>query len=139
LTGKKTLVRCLPDVTVASDCPIWVRRDVFYAHFDQEDFHCREVECVQQAYLADWFHSPEPGRTYFNLPAFQILQGRTQFISGRHRVAVLLNYLTVLPMAVVRADDGKSRALLGRVTERSLSLGEYIDLPDLPIVKEFVR
>lgn len=129
-------MRCLPELTVATDHPIWVRRDAFFAHFDQADFYCREAQVVQKAYLADWFHSPAPEHIHFMLPAFQILRGKTEFISGRHRVAVLLDYLSLLPMAVVRVDQ-QGEPLLDRIIERPLRLDEYIDLPDLPIVESF--
>lgn len=90
-------MRCLPGLTIASDNPFWVPRKSFLAEFDQEDFHRREARNVTPAYLTDWFSPGDPPR--FMLPAVQFVGGQTQFISGRHRIAVLLPYLFELPMS----------------------------------------
>lgn len=134
-------MRCLPLLTVSSDEPIWVRREAFFAYFDQDDFRCRQTINVAHAYLADWFHKyEEEGANHFELPAFQIVDGRTQFINGRHRTAVLLEYLDYLPLAYVP----RNRALtpdvapighLRQITHRQLDISEHIDLPDLPIME----
>jgi hypothetical protein len=128
-------MRCLPTVTLLTDRPIWVSRRAFFECFDQRDFHCRECTDVTSAYLSAWFQTPEEGITRFILPTFMWVADKTQFISGRHRTAVLLPHLDELPIAfttvgaVVPPLD-----FLSQVTLRSLSLQEAIDLPNLPIV-----
>lgn len=52
---------------------------------------------VTDAYLAEWFHCDAEGKRYFSLPPISVNQGRTQFISGRHRTAVLLRHLEHVP------------------------------------------
>ena len=127
-------MRCLPALTVSSDQPYWVPRQSFFEQFDQEDFRCRESTEVAYAYLADWFGSSPDGVPRFLLPAVQFIGGKTQFISGRHRTAVLLPYLWELPMAFTRLnhpDEGFLRCL----NLRPLALHEFIELPDLPTRK----
>ena len=84
------------------------------------------------AYLVDWFDTSPDEMPHFVLPAAQLLGGKTQFISGRHRVAVLLPYLSELPIAFTSVnypDEG----FLAPLTLRPLALGECIELPDLPM------
>lgn len=127
-------MRCLPELTLNSDVPFWVTREVFLQHFDQDDFLCRESTKVISSYLAEWFHKPANGPMRFKLPTVQFVAGKTQFISGRHRTAVLLPYLNEFPVAFALADK-KAQDLLGRLALRPLDLHEIIELPDLPILE----
>ena len=127
-------MRCLPDLTHPDDTPYWVTRDAFCKHFDQADFLCRQVENVTPSYLAEWFHTPADGIRRFILPTVQFIAGKTQFISGRHRTAVLLQYLEDLPIAFPVINRPPQNFLI-RLALRSLEFHELIDLPDLPIVK----
>lgn len=126
-------MRCLPDLTLISDMPFWVTQEAFLEHFDQVDFLCRESKDVAPSYLAAWFHKMDDGITRFLLPTVQFVAGKTQFISGRHRTAVLLQYLKNLPIAFSLVNK-PSQDFLIRLALRPLSLHEFIELPDLPIL-----
>ena len=126
-------MRCLPELSLNTDIPFWVARGVLLERFDQDDLLCRESQDVTPAYLADWFYTPEDGITRFKLPTVQFIAGRTQFINGRHRTAVLLPYLESLPLAF--ALSGNGRELLRQFALVPLALTDYIDLPDLPMVE----
>lgn len=125
-------MRCLPDLTLGSDIPVWLTREQFLQHFDQADFEFRENTIVAHSYLAAWFHTAADGIPRFLLPTVQFVAGKTQFINGRHRTAVLFAYLEEVPVAFA-ATNKASQAFLGRLALRPLSLHEFVDLPDLPI------
>lgn len=129
---------CLPYVTVATDEPFWVPKSIFFQHFDQDDFLCRESVDVTPSYLASWFYVSVDGRRRFELPAVHFVAGKTQFISGRHRTAVLLPYLDKLPIAfsLLRygIPDDSLRRFLNPMGLIPMNLREWIELPDLPIV-----
>src|SRR4051794_7759286 len=82
-------MRCLPAITVLSDQPYWVSLDSFFKHFDQYDFQNRNCIDVSPVYLQDWFQASSDGTLSFILPVIQFVSGRTQFVNGRHRTAVL--------------------------------------------------
>lgn len=126
-------MRCLPDLTLISDMPFWVTKEAFLEHFDQLDFLCRESKDVAPSYLAEWFHTLDDGIMRFVLPTVQFVAGETQFISGRHRTAVLLRYLKDLPIAFALVNK-PPEGFLSRLDLRPLALHEFIELPDLPIV-----
>ena len=130
-------MRCLPALTLNSDMPCWITREAFLEHFDQADFLCRESKSVTPTYLAAWFHKPEDGTTCFLLPTVQFVGGKTQFISGRHRMAVLLPYLQELPIAFSLVNK-PPQDFLSQVILRPLALGKFIELPDLPIVERIL-
>jgi len=125
-------MRCLPDLALKSDSPFWVTRDAFLNHFDQADFLCRESQNVIPAYLAEWFYTPGDGTTRFRLPTVMFVAGKTQFISGRHRTAVLLPFLKELPLAF-SAINMPPQGFLSRLAMRALALDEFIELPNLPV------
>ena len=127
-------MRCRPELTLASDQAFWVSWETFRASFDQADFLCRDQVEVRTAYLQDWFISSGDGETGFLLPTVSIVNDRTQFISGRHRVAVLLPYLSELPIAFAVNHLGRSaRGVFAAISKRPLDLSQPILLPDLPI------
>src|SRR4029079_18588645 len=107
-------MRCLPELTLSSDSPYWVARDAFLSHFDQADFHCRESHHIVPSYLSDWFYTPEDGTMRFCLPTVMFIAGKTQFINGRHRTAVLLPHLKELPIAFSAINE-TPREFLGRL------------------------
>jgi hypothetical protein len=127
-------MRCYPDLTKYDDEPFWVSREVFLQHFDQDDFHDRGSKDVVHSYLAEWFHTPTDGTPRFMLPTVQFIAGKTQFINGRHRTAVLMLYLDELPIAFA-FHGGEARDFLRRLALRPLDLYEFIELPDLPVVE----
>jgi hypothetical protein len=129
---------CLPYVTVATDKPFWVPKSTFFEHFDQNDFLCRESVDITSSYLASWFYTSADGKRRIELPTVHFVAGKTQFISGRHRTAVLLPHLDSLPIAfsLLRYDepDDSLRKILDPMNLTPLNLEELIELPDLPIV-----
>jgi hypothetical protein len=127
-------MRCLPELTRNDDECYWVTRQAFFQHFDQNDFLCRKSADVTASYLSEWFHTPKDGILHFMLPTIQFVGGKTQFINGRHRTAVLLPYLDELPFAFALSTKGASD-ILHRLALRPLRLDDFIELPDLPIVE----
>ena len=126
-------MRCYAELSLDSDKPFWVTRKVLLEHFNQQDLLCRESNKVTSAYLKDWFCPPVGGIARFKLPTVQFIAGRTQFINGRHRTAVLLRYLEHVPIAFALATNG--RELDGWPPLRPLDLNQHIDLPDLLLVE----
>lgn len=126
---------CLPMVHLDTDIPFWVSRVSFLQHFDQDDFRCRKVQSVIDAYLEDWFHIDPAGRRHFKIPPVSVHSARTQFISGRHRTAVLLRHLEHVPLSFDFRDISQvDKDWLHRVVECPVDLTADIVLPDLPIM-----
>ncbi len=126
-------MHCLPDLTTGRESPFWVNRSSILKYFNQADFHCRESRNVVSAYLTEWFHTPEDGILRFNLPTVQFLTGTgmTEFINGRHRTAVLMQYLNEIPIAFSEVSP-PPHEFLSQLSLRPLSLHESLELPDLP-------
>jgi len=122
---------CLPALKLNIDVPYWVTIEVFRQYFDQEDFNCRESERINSLYLDDWFYMPTDGIRRFLLSTVQIINGKTQFINGRHRTAVLQKYLENLPIAFIQNHESKD--FLSRLSLPLLAIDKLIELPDLPI------
>jgi len=126
-------MRCLPDLTLGTDIPAWVSKETFFALFDQTDFLIREVQDVEDAYLAEWFYERN-GDTRFLLPTVGLVAGKTQFVNGRHRTAVLLRHVDEVPMAfAVGHLDATARRIIESIPKRPLDLTQHIVLPDLPV------
>jgi hypothetical protein len=127
-------LRCLPYVNLPTDAPWWVGKSAFIEHFDQNDFLCRQVKEVTDAYLEDWFHDGRGQTRYFEIPPVSVINGKTQFISGRHRTAVLLRHLERVPLAFAMRDIGEADAeWIQRVAIAPIETHMLIELPDLPI------
>ena len=123
-------MECLPSVALDTDSPYWISREEFFLGFDQIDFHCRIVQDVTSAYLEDWFRT-SGSKTFFCLPTVQLVSTGTQFISGRHRTAVLLRYLKEIPIAF---DTRFGKSAPSHIAMRKLDLSQPIVLPDLPFL-----
>lgn len=123
----------LPALSSSTDVPYWVTIEVFRQYFDQEDFLCRESVRINPLYLDDWFYTPTDGIRRFLLPTVQIINGKTQFINGRHRTAVLQKYLENLPIAFLQNHESKD--FLSRLSLPLLAIDKLIELPDLPITR----
>jgi hypothetical protein len=135
---KLHFMRILPFVNLSTDEPFWVSRAVFLLAFDQVDFVCREAQNIAPAYRSEWFERSDPTEPRFILPVVQVVAGKTQFINGRHRSAVLLAHLEELPVAFATGHlDAKARLILDAIPKRPLSRSEYMILPDLPIGPHF--
>jgi hypothetical protein len=114
--------------------PFWVTKSSFYSNFNQQDFLCREVKNVTDAYLAEWFHVNTQGERFFNLPPVSVNSQDTQFISGRHRTAVLIRHLDVLPLSFdFRYLSMENKAWLLSIVAGPIVTGTAIELPDLPV------
>ena len=125
-------MRCLPWLNLACDKPYWITRSHFLNYFDQADFELRDRLVVLPVYLAEWFHFDDHGVRMFILPTVQCVDGRTQFINGRHRTAVLLATAEVIPIALVEPFRIDEKAYL-EITSRPINTTEYLELPDLTI------
>jgi hypothetical protein len=127
-------MRCLPYVHLDSDAPWWVSKSSFFAHFDQTDFMSRKNAQVVDAYLEDWFHAASAGTRFFKIPPVSVTHGRTQFISGRHRTAVLLGHLERIPVSFdMRYIHDEDREWILRIALAPIQTDTLIELPDLPI------
>lgn len=125
---------CLPELTLETDVPCWISKATFFSLFDLDDFECRDQRQVIQAYLNDWFFWRDNGILGFFVPTVNVVSGKTQFINGRHRTAVLLNYLEEIPMAfAVEHLSLNDRLFFDEIPKGELSLLEPINIPDLDI------
>lgn len=121
-------------INCQTDEPYWISRSTFYESFDQDDFRNRQVLDVTSAYLQDWFYRAGDGRLMFYIPVVGALGRRTDLISSRHRLAVLLPYLKELPFALAMGHlQGEARNFLESLPKRPLDTSVSFWLPDLPI------
>lgn len=122
----------MPRTGLDTDQPFWIRRDSFFRQFDQLDFRCREIGSVQNAYLADWFELHPSGMKYFKISTVALVSSGTQFMNGRHRAAVLLNFLDEIPIAFA-VHHLSNMHLFKSLEKRHLDLTQEILIPDLPV------
>ena len=117
----------------------WVEKNKFYDNFDLLDFNeNREVRDVKDFYLNDWFGFDKRDKAVFYVAPVRLkVNGKTEFLGGRHRTAVLLNHLDVIPLGFVR---GSIPPTYGDAEKWAESLGfkkilenEILKLPDLQI------
>ena len=119
----------------AADDPHWIDRAVFFSHFDQDDFSNREVQAVRFAYRSDWFHYFDDGTVGFYIPVTGAIGRRTDLIGTRHRVAVLLPYMTELPMAFATGHlTSQAQGFLASIPKKPLIVSRPFWIPDLPIL-----
>ena len=120
-----------------SDEPFWIPREAFLAHFDQEEFvGNRAVRDVTQAYRRDWFKDG-CGRLEFILPSVSYVKDKTQFINGRHRIAVLLQHMPELPIALATYQfSPRQLCLRAAIPSRTLDLSMPFELPGLPFLPD---
>jgi hypothetical protein len=122
------------EVNLHTDVPYWFTRETFYAYFDQDDFLDRDIKEVQTAYLKDWFHTTTDGNHRFYIPVVGTVNGKTDLIGSRHRLAVLLPYLDELPIAVATADfTPEAQQFFDAIPKRALDQNQPFWIPDLPI------
>lgn len=130
-------MECLARTSLESDLPYWVPREKFLMLFDQEDYEFRHRRRVSLAYLCDWFVRPQGELPHFILPTVQFVNGKTQFINGRHRTAVLINYMECLPLSLA-IPFPMPQPEFSEVTKYPLDTGVPLRLPDLKIVSGLV-
>ena len=124
-------------INCSTDRPYWVSRDVFYDRFDQSDFMNRNVENVTPAYLQDWFYEDVDGEKMFYIPVVAAIGTRTDLVSSRHRLAVILPYLEELPFAFAFGNlTPQARAFLDSLPKRPLETATGFWLPDLPVCEK---
>lgn len=117
-----------------TDIPYWVNRSVFYSHFSQADFNCREIQEVQQKYRSDWFHRLDNGNLGFYIPVVNAIDRRTDLIN-RHRLAVLLPHMDELPIAFTSfIISPVAKEFLSSIPKRPLDVLEPFWIPDFKIV-----
>lgn len=122
------------EVNQHTDVPYWFTCETFYKYFDQDDFMDRDIKEVRAAYLKDWFHVTSEGNYRFYIPVVSVVNGRTDLIGSRHRLAVLLPYLDELPIAVATAFlTPEAQRVLDAIPKRSLDQTQPFWIPDLPI------
>lgn len=131
-------MQAYPHVLASHDEAFWVPKEVFLSRFDQEDFACRECNDVERHYLDSWFYD-DGGKQFFILPVVQLIGGKTQFINGRHRLAVLLPHLDRFPVAFCfkswgAPDPAKRQTALEWGIE-PMSMNTPFALPRLPFVQ----
>lgn len=124
-------------INLPSDQPFWIPRSAFLTQFDQHDFNAyRDVANVAHAYRRDWFYKREK-RLEFILPVVSFVRDKTQFINGRHRTAVLLNYLPELPLALASILLSPNHVKLkGAISKRPLDQAIPFELPELPFLPD---
>ena len=122
------------EVNLASDIPYWIARESFYRYFDQENFLNREVRDVQSAYLKDWFPASANGTIKFLIPVVSAIAAKTDLISSRHRLAVLLPHLEQLPIAIAtRHLQPDAREFWDTIPKCPLDPAAPFWIPDFPI------
>lgn len=127
-------MRCLPYVHFAHRYSLVGRQICFPLHFDQQDFMYRQVASVVDAYLEEWFHDGPAGTRYFKIPPVSVINGKTQFISGRHRTAVLLRHLECIPLSFhMRKISDADTDWIRRIALSPIETDTLFALPDLPI------
>lgn len=125
---------CLATIGLKTDAPYWIPRDTFLRLFDRQDFEFRDNLNVAPVLRHDWFQWPKNGLPLFILPTVQFVNGKTQFINGRHRTAVLIERMACLPLSLampfrMRPDE------LAQVTRYPLDQSQPFQLPEFEIVK----
>lgn len=111
----------------------WVPVEVLRSKFDVVDLDNRIVVNVTDGYLETWFEETNRGRAFIP-PTVHLVSGKTQFISGRHRTAVLERHLEVIPMAFDFRLPEVGVWITG-VGLREVGNQELVDLPELPYLQ----
>ena len=114
------------------DKPYLINIHDFKKYFDQDDFVNRDCFNVKDAYLSSWFSVDEENRQVFILPTVQFVNGRTQFINGRHRTAVLINYMELIPIALAMPLNWEPK-VLNKINQRPIVKDKTIEIPNLKI------
>lgn len=127
---------CFPELAVPSDRPYWIRRAGFQEVVHHDNYLCRDVQRVHaMAYLDEWFVDEGPGsRLRFRLPAVYLDGGRIKFINGRHRTAVLVEHMELLPMAFSKQPERTDITVFDTIVHSGIALGCPFELPTLPLL-----
>ena len=120
-------INCIPDLTAENDRAFWVSRDIFEREFDQRNFYCRDSQEIDANYSKHLFYEDSQGKLQFRVPTVQVLSGATQFINGRHRVAVLFRQIDRIPVAFAA---GQAQNIARKLELEQVFMGKPIELPD---------
>ena len=114
-----------------------LNRDDFNEYVDRDDFNCRKAVHLEHKFHKNWFDSDNkflPPILYFN-------RRKIQFINGRHRTALLFEFLPEIPV-IFLSPDAKLRVtneekrfnvgLLYKIAKPMLSR-QYFEFPNFPI------
>ena len=124
------------------DIKFWVAKETFFEHVCDFDFKRRSCQEIVHKYHPRWFDN-YPDLNFFSPPVVEILKSddgilyagcyanQVVFIGGRHRIALLSEYLDVLPVSLNfnRCDQ---EVIFSKIAIRRIAPGETIELPDLP-------
>jgi hypothetical protein len=129
---------CQPQIIKSTDRPFWIKREDFQRLVHIQNYMCREEQYVYpNAYLNEWFGPPDgKGIRSFSVPAVWLKGGRITFINGRHRTAVLVEHLEILPMALTNDAGDDHESLFNSIKHSDLNLNDLIQIPDLPILSK---
>ncbi|HAS8552180.1 TPA: hypothetical protein I7777_21915 [Vibrio vulnificus] len=113
-------------------------REVFFDYVDIEDFECRKSQTIEPAYNLRWFEA----ETMFLPPIMYFKGGKIRFINGRHRTALLFDYLSKIPVIFLSAGasrlastvDIEHTQMLMDSLLNPLDVDKHFDFPTLPIV-----
>jgi hypothetical protein len=114
------------------DSSYFIPKDKFLILFDQSDFTNRKCQNVRSEYRSDWFVKNDYNENCFILPVVAFINNRTQFINGRHRTAVLLKYMDLIPLTLAYPFS-MTKHHLNQITTKPIKKNDFIDLPDLPM------
>ncbi len=114
-----------------------LNRDYFSEYVDQEDFHCRKSLRIEHVYHEGWFETENK----FRPPILYFDNGKIHFINGRHRTALLFEFLSDIPV-IFLSPDAKPRVtdeeirfnfgLLNKIAKPMIS-DQCFEFPDLSI------
>ncbi|HGS4466414.1 TPA: hypothetical protein ACMDWH_002919 [Vibrio metschnikovii] len=112
-------------------------REVFFEYVDLEDFECRKSKTIEPVYNQNWFEV----ETMFLPPIMYFKDGRIRFINGRHRTALLFEYLSEIPAVFLSASASRfasaaeieNNQILMDSVLIPLNLDKFFNFPVLPI------
>ncbi|MBU2709383.1 hypothetical protein KCM76_25555 [Zooshikella marina] len=121
-----------PYVNLNTDIAYWISADMFNNFIDQEDFIGNRAQVnVVDGYLESWFYE-NSDRIYFILPTITIVDGRTQFINGRHRLSVLLKTMVTLPVSFSES----AQSYVHSYSLEQIDMSQKMELPNYCIYNE---
>jgi len=109
---------------------------------DREDFECRKSKIIKDIYHQAWFLNKNKNILQFIPPTIYIHKGKICFINGRHRTALLINKLDVIPMLVYALDAypsttesslEKNKITFEQIIISRVKRSDVFKLPKLPI------
>ena len=115
-----------------------LNRQSFLKYVNVDDFECRKSKKITPAYHQNWFEN----ENNFLPPIMYFKDGKISFINGRHRTALLYNYLNEIPVIFLSAsasyfssptEINHNQKLMDQVLN-PIDLNTYFNFPNLPII-----